>query len=178
MQTTATADTTSDAAVKAYVGGIVNAHALEKQGHTLFGGQVERLKTYPEVEAALRQIIADTEAQLARIEELLAELGSGPSTLKELGTQAIAAAGSLGHAVMPDETMKNHFVNCGFKGIEASTYRSLATMAEATGHQAHVATFEAFMRQEQAAEERLQGMTESLTRDYLSRLAEGEAAKR
>ena len=181
MQTATThtaAHADHDAATEAYVAGIANAHALERQATQLIDRQLERLESYPEVAALLRQHRAETEAQIGRLEGILTELGSAPSTVKDLATMFTGNLAALSHAVMPDEVMKNHFANCAFEAFEIATYRSLIAMAQATGHAAHVPVYESSLAEEEATEAKLQGMTATLATTYLGRLAAGAKADR
>lgn len=176
---TATMDSAmSDAATQAYVAGIQNAHALEKQATQLINRQLERLESYPEVAAVLEQHKVETERQVERLEGILAGMGSGPSTVKDLATSLSGNMAALMHTVMPDEVIKNHFANAAFEAFEITTYKSLIAMAEATGNQQHIPVFEQSLGEEQSTEAKLQGMTAALSQKYLSLVAAGETAKR
>lgn len=184
MQSTATMDagmsgtTTSDAAVQAYVAGIQNAHALEKQATQLINRQLERLENYPEVAAVLQQHLIETEEQIDRLDGILTEMGSGPSTVKDLATSFSGNMAAMMHTVMPDEVIKNHFANAAFEAFEITTYKSLIAMAEATGNTAHIPVYEQSLSEEQSTEAKLQGMTAALSQKYLSLVGAGESAKR
>ena len=170
--------TTTDAATQAYVAGIQNAHALEKQATQLIDRQLERLENYPEVAAVLRQHKVETDAQIERLDGILTEFGTSPSTIKDLATMLTGNLAALGHTVVPDEVIKNHFANAAFEAFEITTYKSLIAMAEATGHQAHVSVYEQSLSEEQSTERKLQEMTAALSQKYLSLLAAGEKADR
>lgn len=175
---TATTGASNDAAIQAYVAGIQNAHALEKQATQLINRQLDRIQNYPEVAALLRQHHAETEDQIGRLEGILSELGTSHSTVKDLATMFTGNMAALGHTVTPDEVMKNHFANCAFEAFEIATYNSLIAMAEATGNSAHVSVYERSLQEEQATEQKLQGMTAALSQKYLGLLAAGEKADR
>ena len=70
-QTSSTGAMTSEEAKQSYVMGIQSAHALEKQATQLINRQLERIESYPEVAAVLRQHGAETEAQIQRLEGIL-----------------------------------------------------------------------------------------------------------
>lgn len=178
MDATMDAGTAGRAATQAYVMGLQNAHALEKQATQLLRRQIERLESYPEVEALLRRHLEETEGQIDRLDGLLTEMGSGPSAVKDMATMFTGNLAAVAHAVMPDEVVKNHFANAAFEAFEITTYESLIAMAEATGHGVHVPVLEASLDEEVATEETLQGMTAALSRKYLSLLEAGGTAKR
>ncbi|TNC73875.1 DUF892 family protein [Rubellimicrobium roseum] len=169
---------TSDQAKQDYIMGIQSAHSLEKQATQLINRQLERIESYPEVAAVLRQHGAETEAQIQRLEGILSELGSAPSAIKDLGTQMSGNMAALAHTVMSDEIMKNHFANVAFEAFEQATYRSLIAMAQATGHQHHVAIYETTLREEEKTFQTLLGMTDALTVKYMQLHEAGEQSKR
>jgi ferritin-like metal-binding protein YciE len=158
---------TSDAALDCYISGIKNAHALEKQAIQLMERQVERIENYPEVEQLLRQHIRETEQQIQRIEEVLHSFGEDRSLLKDLATQISGNLAAIGHAIMPDEILKNHFANHAFENFEIASYESLITMAEATNHGQHVSAYRASLGEEEKMARTLREMTPELTLKYM-----------
>jgi ferritin-like metal-binding protein YciE len=72
------------------------------------------------------------------------------------------------HSMMSDEIMKNHFANVAFEAFEQATYRSLIAMAQQTGHQHHVRIYEQTLREEEKTFQTLLGMTDALTRKFMS----------
>lgn len=176
-QTSSTGMMTSEDAKQSYVMGIQSAHALEKQATQLINRQLERIESYPEVAAVLRQHGAETEAQIQRLEGILSELGSGPSVVKDVATQMSGNMAAIMHSVMSDEIMKNHFANVAFEAFEQATYRSLIAMAQATGHQHHVAIYEQTLREEEKTFQTLLGMTDTLSTKFLELSLSGEHAK-
>ena len=168
----------SDEAKQSYVMGIQSAHALEKQATQLINRQIERIESYPEVAAVLRQHGAETEAQIQRLDGILQELGSSPSAIKDLATEMSGNMAALAHTVMSDEIMKNHFANVAFEAFEQATYRSLIAMAQATGHHHHVAIYEASLREEEKTFTTLLNMTDQLTAKFMQLSLSGEQAKR
>ena len=175
---TATMGAANDATAQAYVAGVQSAHALEKQATQLINRQLGRLQNYPEVAAVLQQHLAETKDQIDRLDGLLTQLGSSPSSVEDMATMLTGNLAALGHTVMPDEVIKNHFANCAFEAFEIATYRSLIAMAEATGNGAHVPVYEQSLQEEQSTEQKLQGMTAALSQKCLELTAAGEKADR
>ena len=169
---------TGEDAKQSYILGIQSAHALEKQATQLINRQLERIESYPEVAAVLRQHGLETDQQIERLDRVLTELGSGPSTVKDLALGMTGNAAALAHTVMSDEIMKNHFANVAFEAFEQATYHSLIAMAQATGHQHHVAIYEQTLREEEKTFQTLLGMTDALTRKFMGLSLSGEQAKR
>ncbi|MBP1804536.1 DUF892 family protein [Rubellimicrobium aerolatum] len=168
----------SEQAKQDYIMGIQSAHALEKQATQLINRQLERIESYPEVAALLRQHGAETEAQIQRLDGILQEFGTSNSALKDMATMFSGNMAAMAHTVMSDEIMKNHFANVAFEAFEQATYRSLIAMAQATGHQHHVPIYEATLREEEKTFQTLLGMTEQLTAKFMALSAAGESAKR
>jgi ferritin-like metal-binding protein YciE len=157
----------SDAALDVYISGIKNAHALEKQAMQLMERQVERIENYPEVGRLLRQHIRETEQQIKRIEEILHSFGEDRSLLKDLATQISGNLAAIGHLIMPDEILKNHFANHAFENYEIAAYESLIAMAEATGHGQHVSAYRTSLGEEEKMARSLREMTPQLTLKYM-----------
>lgn len=114
-----------------FVDGLRNAHALEKQALQMMQRQVERLRSYPEVEARMRAHIAETEEQHRRLDQILDEMGEDRSMLKDAAMSFMGNVASLAHAPMSDEILKNTMANFAFENYEASAYQSLLVLSEA-----------------------------------------------
>lgn len=73
-----------------YVTALKNTQALELQALQIMERQVDRLRNYPEMAAALHRHIGETHDQRDRLDEALSALGESPSAVKErfLGSAA------------------------------------------------------------------------------------------
>ena len=169
---------TSDTALDLYVTGVKNAHALEKQATQLLERQLERIETYPEVEQVLRRHLAETEAQIGRLDEILRQFDAQPSVLKDMATSLSGNLAAIAHSVMPDEILKNHFANAAFENFEIASYTSLIAMAEATGHGGHLAALRTTLKEEQNTAQTLHDMTPQLTLKYMQLAEQGRKADR
>lgn len=137
-----------------YIDGLQNAHAMETQAIQLLSGQVERLEHYPEMEARMRQHIAESETQRSRIEQVLTshseQADSNTSTLKDmilgLGGNIAAAV----HAPASDEVVKNTMANFAFEHFEMAAYKTLIVIAEALGDAEGLAVAKANLAEEEA----------------------------
>ena len=180
MATTSSAGMTfsSDAAIDTYITGLKNAHALEKQATQLLERQLERIENDPEVETVLRTHLRETEEQIRRIDEILHSFGEDRSLLKDLATQLSGNMAAIAHSVMQDEILKNHFANHAFENFEIASYVSLIAMAEATGHNGHVAALQTTLREEEKTAQILREMTPDLTLKYMRLYEQGAKADR
>lgn len=161
-----------------YVTGVRNAHALEKEAIQILERQIERVTGYPEVEAKLRQHLAETNRQHERLDEILHSLGSDRSLIKDWITQLMGNAAAVAHVPMADEILKNTFANHAFEAFEIAAYKSLITMAEVTGHSQHVVSLRQSLEEEQRMAQWIFDNVEKVTRMYLEKEARGEKADR
>lgn len=126
-----------------FITGLRNAHALEHQALALMDRQIEHLAHYAEVEQRLRSHRGETEQQIVRLEQILADLGASHSGLKDAALAMSGNLAALTHSLAPDEIIKNCLANFAFENFEAATYKALILMAE----QASVTTAIPLLRQ-------------------------------
>lgn len=114
-----------------FVTGLRNAHALENQALSLMDRQLDRVINYPEVADHLRMHRAETEGQIARLEEILDKLQESHSGLKDTAMSMMGNLAALGHTFAEDEILKNSFANFAFENFEIASYTSLLAVADA-----------------------------------------------
>jgi ferritin-like metal-binding protein YciE len=168
----------SDAALEVYTTGLKNAHALEQQALQLMQRQVDRYERYPEVSQKLQQHIRETEGQIARLEELMHGMGTDRSLFKDWATSIMGNLAAIGHAIMPDEILKNHFANLAFENFEVASYTSLIAMAEATGNAGHVSALRQTLTEEQRMASWILENTPAITLKYMQLYEQGQKADR
>ena len=159
-----------------YVTSLRNTHALESQGLQQMESQVKGLENYPEYESALRSHIEVTRGQLRRLEDALGASGESPSTLKEAVTNAAGRIGATVHALAQDETLKNLYAGYGYQYDQIAAYRSLVVFAEAAGETGHVAGFKEAVEEEKQGARGVDGLIETVTRQYIERTVGGRKA--
>jgi ferritin-like metal-binding protein YciE len=169
---------TSDAALENYATGLRNAHALEQQAMQLMQRQLERYEHYPDVTRRLQEHMRETEQQISRLEELMHGMGTERSVIKDWATSIMGNLAAIGHAIMPDEILKNHFANHAFENFEIASYESLITMAEATGNSGHVPTLRETLNEEQKMATWLRENTPAITLKYMQLNEQGRKADR
>ena len=84
-----------------YVAGLRNAHAMETQAIQLLTRQVERLESYPEMEARMRLHLQESEHQKLRLEEVLRSLKEEHSPLKDAALGLVGNLAALAHSPRP-----------------------------------------------------------------------------
>ena len=161
-----------------FITGVKNAHALEKEARQLLSRQIERVTNYPEVAQKLRMHLDETNRQEERIDEILHALGEDRSLLKDWATQIMGNMAAVAHVPMADEILKDTFANHAFEAFEIAAYKSLITMADATGNTQFVAALRQSLQEEERMRQWIEDNVEKVTRMYLEREARGEKADR
>ena len=159
-----------------YATALRNTHALESQGLQQMESQVKGLENYPEYERLLRDHIEVTRGQLQRLEDALGALGESRSALKEAVTNLAGRIGATVHALAQDETLKNLYAGYGYQYHQIAAYRSLIVFAEAAGQTDHVAGFREAIEEEKRGAQSVDGLIETVTRQYIGRTLSGKKA--
>ena len=159
-----------------YITGLQNAHALEAQAIQLCNRQVERLENYPEMREQLRMHAEESRRQQERIDQILQTLGSSPCTLKDIGTSITGNLAAIGHALMPDEVIKNTFANYAFEHFEIAAYRSLLTMAEMAGDSRSPRLLQESLNEELRMAKWIEDNLDATTRRYMQLESSGQTA--
>jgi ferritin-like metal-binding protein YciE len=161
-----------------FITGLKNAHAMENQALSIMKPQASRIESYPEVEAQLDKHIAETEVQIQRLEGILDQLGEDKSSLKDLALSVAGTFAAIGHTVAPDEILKNSMANFAFENFEIAAYKSLISLAEASGNDGAVADLELNLQEEVAMADWLDTNIEAVTLKFAGLKEAGETAKK
>jgi len=132
-----------------FITGLHNAHAMETQAIQILSRQLDRLENYPDMEAQIRRHVAESEAQRARLDEVLATLEETHSMLKDSALGMVGNLMALAHTPAADEVIKNTLANYAFEHFEIAAYETLIAMADATGHTAGITAFRTSLKEEQ-----------------------------
>ncbi len=159
-----------------YTTGLRNQHAVENQAIELLERQVGRLESYPEMAARMRQHIEESRQQALRIEELLGQLGTSHSAVKDTVMSFMGNMAALMHAPAADEVIKNTFANFAFEHYEIASYKSLLTIAEATGHQSALTALQQSLSEEIAMARWIDEHLAETTLKFVSRSEAGQKA--
>jgi ferritin-like metal-binding protein YciE len=151
-----------------YVVGLRNAHAMEVQARELMERQSERLGDYPDVQAKVKEHLAETNEQLKRLEQCLEACGETSSTLKDTVQSAMANTMAMANAMAGDEILKNTFANSAFEHFEIAAYKSLLTLCGSAGQEKARALLEANLEQEERMAAWIDAHVGKVTQDYLA----------
>jgi ferritin-like metal-binding protein YciE len=149
--------------------GLRNAHAMESQAHELMQRQAERLDDFPQVQARLRQHVAETQEQIRRLEKCLDDCGEAPSGIKDALLSLLGNVTAFGHALAGDEILKNTFANHAFEHYEIAAYKALLTLARQAGLPQIGHLLQASLQEEERMAAWLDGHIEEVTLAYLAR---------
>ncbi|UPJ52771.1 ferritin-like domain-containing protein [Bradyrhizobium sp. 200] len=151
-----------------YVVGLRNAHAMEVQARELMERQSERLGDYPDVQAKVKEHLAETNEQLKRLEQCLEACGETSSTLKDTVQSAMANTMAMANAMAGDEILKNTFANSAFEHFEIAAYKSLLTLCGSAGQEKARALLEANLEEEERMAAWIDAHVGKVTQDYLA----------
>lgn len=160
-----------------FVTGLRNAHAMENQAISIIKPQLSRIENYPQVARRLEQHLQETEAQLKRLEDILASLDEDHSTIKDWMLSAGGSMAALSHAMAGDEILKNSFANQAFENYEIAAYNSLLVMAEMGGFQGATISLQQNLAEEENMAQWLKDNLREVTMEFVSREEAGETAK-
>ena len=159
-----------------FVSGITNLHAVEKQALAIMTPQIARIENYPEVAERLRLHVDETNAQIARLDEILAAFGTGSSSIKDMGLSLSGSMAAVAHTVAGDEILKNSFANYAFEHFEIAAYKSVITLANDGGFGGPIPLLQESLREEQSMAQWIDEALPNITRRYTSLYAEGGSA--
>jgi ferritin-like metal-binding protein YciE len=124
----------------------------------------------PQLAAAFREHLTETEEQERLIGERLSAHDAGPSTLKDLAQKGGAmATGAIAKAA-PDTTGKLAIEAYAFEHLEIASYRMLLVVARQAADHETVAVAERILAQEEAAAKKLDGLLDQVAAYDLEQL--------
>ena len=91
-------------------------------------------------------------------------------------TNTAGRIGAAVHALAQDETLKNLYAGYGYQYDQIAAYRSLIVFAEAAGRTDHVAGFRQAIEEEKRGAQGVDGLIETVTRQYIERTLGGGQA--
>ena len=168
----------TDTAREIYTTGLRNQHAVENQAIELLERQIGRLENYPEMVERMRQHVTESQEQARRIEELLGDLGTSHSGFKDTVMSFMGNMAAMAHAPAQDEVMKNSLANFAFEHYEIASYKSLLTLADATGHGTAISALRQSLGEEEAMAKWIDEHLADTTLKFLARSTAGQTAGR
>ena len=161
-----------------FVAGARNLHAVEKQATQLINRQLDRVETYPEVAARLRQHFDETKRQEERLERILSEFDTSRSVIKDVALEFMGNMAALGHTAAEDEILKNTFANLAFENFEIASYKSLITIGELGGFNQQVDLLRQSLEEEKQMARWIDDNIGKVTTQYVMAREQGAQSKR
>jgi ferritin-like metal-binding protein YciE len=103
-------------------------------------------------------------------------MGESPSTVKENVTNLAGRIGATVHALAQDETLKNLYAGYAYQYHQIAAYRSLIVFAEKASHMDHVVGFRQAIEEENRGAQAVDGIIETVSRQYIERTLSGKKA--
>ncbi len=169
---------TTNQAQTIYQSGLRNQHAVENQAIELLERQVGRLENYPEMADRMRLHIQELLEQARRIEQLLRELGTSESSMKDTFMSFMGNMAAMAHVPASDEVIKNTLANYAFEHFEIASYKLLLELADITGHASAVSALRQSLSEEQAMAQWIDDHLAGTTKTFVSRSEAGAIAGR
>jgi ferritin-like metal-binding protein YciE len=151
-----------------FVVGLRNAHSMEVQAREVMERQSERLSDYPDVQARVKEHLAETNEQLRRLDQCLEACGETSSTLKDTAQSVMGNTMAMAHAMAGDEILKNTFANNAFEHFEIAAYKSLLTLCSSAGLEKARPLLEANLEEEERMAAWIDAHVGKVTQDYLA----------
>jgi len=155
-----------------------DAHAMEQQAEAMLKATSARLESYPEFKARVDEHLEETKGQAERLRQCIEARGGDTSTLKDMTGRMAAGMQGLGASMASDEVVKLAIASYHFEQLEIASYRSLIAAAEALGDIELAELCSRTLVEEQAMADWCAGWIPVVTRKFVSRTANDQAAKR
>jgi ferritin-like metal-binding protein YciE len=144
------ADAVRNAARAALIGGLRDAHAMERRAVAVLGQQARCLAGHPAFLDRTRRHAAVSERQVARIGALLDRLGARPPALRGFAAARIGLAQAMLRQASDDAMLRATLANAGAEGFEIAAYGILGQLARMAGAEDVRAEIDSALREERA----------------------------
>jgi ferritin-like metal-binding protein YciE len=144
--------------------------------HSLEQNAVEQTRTGaetagdPQLQAAFRQHLTETEEHERLIRERLEAYDESPSTLKDMAQKGGALVSGMTAKMAPDTTGKLAIQAYAFEHLEIASYRMLKVVAERAGDAETVQVAEQILSQEQTAAQKIGDLLEPVANHDLQEI--------
>lgn len=138
---------------------LTDMHSTEENALQMLRSGVDSVDE-PQLAAALREHLIETEEHERLISERLEAHDAGPSKLKDLAQKGGAIAGGAIANMAPDTSGKVAIQSYAFEHLEIAAYRMLHLVAEQAGDPETARVAERILAQEQVAARKLEGLLE------------------
>jgi len=155
-----------------------DAHGMEQQAEAMLKATSSRIENYPAFKERVDQHLVETEGQAARLKKFIEARGGDTSVVKDMTGRMAAGMQGLGAAMTSDEIVKLAIASYHFEHLEIASYRCLMAAAEAMRDDDLVRLCAATLEEEQAMADWCLNWIPVVTREFISRTAKDQTAKR
>lgn len=148
-----------------------DAHAMEQQAEKLFLGQAERLKSYTELSAKLRDEVTFIQANQLLLFAALNKLGSDTSVVKDTLAKIIGFEQNMVGIIMSDEPVKGILSLHTFTQMAIGSYKILVAAADEAGKPDIKSTCETILMTLERRAAWIEKELEAVTRTFLAKAA-------
>jgi ferritin-like metal-binding protein YciE len=124
------------------------------------------------VKTKVVSLLAETNQQIARLDECLRSFGDSSSALKDTAQSFMGNMAAMAHTVAEDEILKNTFANKRSKTSKSTAYKSLLAMCDSAGAAACKSPLEANLREEETMAKWISENVTKVTQMFIGRQAQ------
>ena len=143
-----------------------DARTMEDLAIDTLERQAARLDQYPELQARLREHLAETRRQADRLDECLEQLG-GAASVTTSRTEKLPGGDQIAALLGGGPVIQNSITNYAFEHFEIATYRTLIEAASEAGEPEVERVCRENLREEEAMAAWLARQIPDVTRQYL-----------
>lgn len=155
-----------------------DAHAMEKAAEQILSRQQERVESYPDVHAKVKEHLEVTRQQATRLENLIKSHNGSTSGVKDMVSKIMGNVQAIVNAGAGDEIVKSGIGDFMFEQFEIASYRSLIQAAEQVGDDEVKRVCEQNLEEEVEMASWLEKNLPVVTADFLQRQETGQKSKR
>ncbi len=155
-----------------------DAHAMERQAEQVLEQTARRIEDYPELRARLEHHLQQTRRHADLVRACIERHDASTSAIKDTAASMLGFAQAASGLFVGDEVVKASLASFAFEEMEIAAYKILIAAAERCDDTETKRVCERILREEEEMADWLDGQLPAITRQYLSRMARGGAARR
>ena len=107
-----------------------NLHAIQKNAKTMMLRVIDRLDSYPDAKARLQAHLGDKDAEMARLEQILAACHDDSSSFKDGAMSAMGGLTAMLTSTLDDDILKTSMLTYGLASYEIVAYEGMILLAK------------------------------------------------
>lgn len=110
-----------------------NLHAIQKNAKAMMLRVIDRLEHYPDAKSRLQAHLTDKDNEMARLEQVLAELGEDASGAKDAVMSMMGEMTGVMTGGLEDDIVKTSMMTYGLASYEIVAYEGMIALAQTAG---------------------------------------------